>query len=82
MFGPCNVSYMREEFLKGRINKDTKVCDERENKEILKNKRDVNASPLTCFVELVYDPKEPIFVFSIIELDLKDYVFNKKTRRY
>ena len=69
---------MREEFISRRIYKDTKVCDEKEKKEILKNKKLVDASSLSCFPNLMYDPKVPLSSFFIFELDLKEKLINQK----
>lgn len=76
MCGPNNVSQMRELFLSGRNNKDTTVLDDKEQKKSLKNKSAVDASPLSCFYELMYNPKTPLSLFFIVELDLKDKVIN------
>ena len=60
-----------------RINNDTNVLDDEEQKNSPKNKRSVDASPLSCFPKLMYDPKAPLFVFFIVELDLQEKVINQ-----
>lgn len=75
---PYNVSQMIEQFLSGRINKDTNIFDETENKKDMINKSMIDASPLSCFLVLMYDPKAPLSVFFMVELDLKNKGINQK----
>lgn len=43
----------------------------------LKSKRKIGASPLSCFPKLMYDPKSPLFVFFMVQLNLKVKVINQ-----
>ena len=74
MFGPYNVSQVRDQILCGRINKDTSVLGEDKKHNSLKNKRTMDPSPLSCFLDLMYDPNSPLSLFFIVELDLKDKI--------
>ncbi|CAI9288830.1 unnamed protein product [Lactuca saligna] len=69
---------MRELFLSGRIKKYTNLHGDKEQKNNLKNKRVIDASPLSCFLEMMYDPKGPLSVFFMAELDIKYKVINQK----
>ncbi|CAI9288453.1 unnamed protein product [Lactuca saligna] len=68
---------IREEFLTGRINKDTNLLDGEEYKESLKYKREVDANPLSCFHDLTYDPNTLLSLFFTVDLDLKDKIINQ-----
>lgn len=51
-------------------------------KNVRKIKRDVDASPLSCFPELMYNPKAHLSVLFTTKLDLKRQNHLSESRRY